>query len=86
MLHLRRLALRIQVAPELLERLGRLPLHQLANLLVLVDGVLLAILLFFGRVLLRLILSADDRGDVVSSMHQDRSPASPIVRVVGPAV
>src|SRR5215203_7304109 len=38
-----RLALRVQVAPELLERLGRLPLHQLANLLVLLDGLLLAI-------------------------------------------
>src|SRR5829696_5152419 len=64
-LELRRLALRIQVVPELLERLGRLPLHQLANLLVLLDGVLLAIPLVSGRVLLRLVLTADDRRDVV---------------------
>src|ERR671913_51221 len=61
----RRLALRIQVARELLERLGRLPLHQLANLLVLVDGLLLAIPLLVGRVLLRPLLPAHDRGDLV---------------------
>src|SRR5829696_7639704 len=65
MLESRRLALRVQIAPELLERLGRLPLHQLANLLVLLDGVLLAIPLVSGRVLLRLVLTADDRRDVV---------------------
>src|SRR5215203_6569939 len=65
MLELCRLALRGQVAPELLERLGWLPLHQLANLLELFDGVLLAIQLLFGRILLRLVLSAHDPGDVV---------------------
>src|SRR5918998_835442 len=60
-----RLALRIQVAPELLERLGRLPLNQLANLAVLLDGVLLAIPLVFSRVQLRLLLAVHDHGDVV---------------------
>jgi hypothetical protein len=42
---LRCFALRIQETPELLERLCRLPLHKLANLLVLRDEVLLAIVL-----------------------------------------
>src|SRR5215213_1282631 len=60
MRHLRRLALSSQIAPKLLKCLGRLPRHEFARLLVVGYGALLTIVLFLGRVMLRLILSADD--------------------------